>query len=68
VIDGTALFSSTDKFDSGTGWPSFSRPIDDNFIGEENDTKLAMPRTEVKSKNSDAHLGHVFNDGPEELG
>ena len=68
VIDGTALFSSTDKFDSGTGWPSFSRPIDDNFISEEEDNKLARPRTEVKWKNSDAHLGHVFNDGPEEFG
>lgn len=68
IVDGTALFSSTDKFDSGTGWPSFSRPIDDNMVGEKIDTKLASVRTEVTSKTSDAHLGHVFNDGPKELG
>lgn len=64
VIDWTALFSSTDKFDSGTGWPSFTKPIDDNFIQEEDDYKLLVKRTEVKSSSS--HLGHVFDDWPEE--
>ena len=68
VINGKALFSSTDKFDSGTGWPSFTRPIQDNFVKDELDTKYGMTRTEVKSAESDAHLGHVFNDGPAEAG
>lgn len=68
VISGKPLFSSTDKFDSGTGWPSFSKPIDEHMIKEKDDNTLGMDRTEVKSANSDAHLGHVFNDGPPELG
>jgi methionine-R-sulfoxide reductase len=68
VINGEPLFSSTDKFDSGTGWPSFTRPISEHMINEHKDTKFGMVRTEVKSKESDAHLGHVFNDGPAETG
>ncbi len=68
TISGEPLFSSTDKFDSGTGWPSFSKPIDDNFINMREDKKLFMTRTEVRSKNGDAHLGHLFNDGPKEAG
>ena len=63
IVDGTPLFSSTDKFDSGTGWPSFSRPIADHKVSEHLDTKLAMNRTEVKST-AGSHLGHVFTDGP----
>jgi len=62
VLDGTPLFSSTDKFDSGTGWPSFTRPIEDNFITTDEDDSLGMIRTEVSSKTW--HLGHVFDDGP----
>ena len=61
IVDGTPLFSSTDKFDSGTGWPSFSRPISESLVSEHLDTKLDQNRTEVKS-NGGSHLGHVFND------
>ena len=68
VISGKPLFSSTDKFDSGTGWPSFTRPIDESLIKTQVDTTFGMARTEVKSATSDAHLGHVFNDGPKEKG
>ncbi len=68
VISGEPLFSSTDKYDSKTGWPSFTKPIEENFIMEKADNKFGMSRTEVKSKNSNAHLGHVFNDGPKETG
>ena len=68
IIDGTPLYSSRDKFDSGTGWPSFSKPIDTAFIETETDTKLFMTRTEARSASSDAHLGHIFNDGPKEAG
>lgn len=64
VASGEPLFSSTDKYDSGCGWPSFTKPIHDNFIVEKDDFKLAMKRTEVRSKHGDSHLGHVFNDGP----
>lgn len=68
VVTGEPLFSSTDKFDSGTGWPSFTKPISESLIAEETDTSLGMPRTEIKSKSGDTHLGHVFNDGPKEKG
>lgn len=64
VISGTPLFSSKDKFDSGCGWPSFSQPIEDKQIVEKEDHLLFVQRTEVRSKTSDAHLGHVFDDGP----
>lgn len=64
VVSGEPLFSSLDKFDSGTGWPSFTRPVDRTGIVEKKDTELGMVRTEVRSKNADSHLGHVFNDGP----
>ena len=57
-------FSSLDKFDSGTGWPSFTRPINDSMVDEEEDNSHFMTRTEVRSKNADSHLGHVFDDGP----
>ncbi len=68
IISGEALFSSTDKFDSGSGWPSFTRPINESMIAEKSDKKLGMVRTEVRTANSDSHLGHVFNDGPAEAG
>jgi len=69
VISGEPLFSSTDKFDSGTGWPSFTKPIDQHFITTKTDSSLSFQtRTEVKSKNADSHLGHVFNDGPAPTG
>jgi len=64
VVSGEALFSSSDKFDSGTGWPSFTKPIQPNNILEKQDRSLLMSRTEVRSKNADSHLGHVFPDGP----
>lgn len=68
VISGEALFSSTDKFDSGTGWPSFTRPISESMVDNHVDRKLGMVRTEVRSSGSDAHLGHVFSDGPADQG
>ena len=68
VVSGEPLFASTDKFDSGTGWPSFTKPIDKNFITEKSDRKLGMKRTEVRSKYGDSHLGHVFPDGPKPTG
>lgn len=68
IVTGEPLFSSTDKFDSGTGWPSFTKPIDDNFVTEHEDHKLAVSRTEIKSKVGESHLGHVFNDGPKDKG
>jgi peptide methionine sulfoxide reductase msrA/msrB len=64
VIDGTPLFSSLDKFDSGTGWPSFTRPIDEALLGENVDTTLGMSRTEIVSASSSGHLWHVFDDWP----
>lgn len=68
IVSGEPLFSSTDKFDSGTGWPSFTRPIDQQFIVSKSDRSLFMTRTEVRSKYADSHLGHVFDDGPKDDG
>ncbi|HEY1581783.1 MAG TPA: peptide-methionine (R)-S-oxide reductase MsrB [Chthoniobacterales bacterium] len=68
VISGDALFVSSDKFESGTGWPSFTKPIDEAHVVEKSDRTLFMTRTEVRSKESDAHLGHVFDDGPAPTG
>ena len=68
VISGEPLFSSTDKFDSGTGWPSFTQPINANYLTNKSDRKLGVERTEVRSSTSDAHLGHVFDDGPKAKG
>lgn len=68
IVSGEPLFSSTDKYDSGTGWPSFIRPLEPGNIVEETDRKLWMPRTEVRSKHGDSHLGHVFDDGPQPTG
>ena len=68
IVSGEALFSSMDKYESGTGWPSFVKPIDEKNIVEKSDFGLHLPRTEVRSKNADSHLGHVFNDGPVSLG
>jgi len=64
IVSGEVLFSSKDKFDSGTGWPSFTKPLDPENIVEEEDTSLGINRTEVRSSNADSHLGHVFDDGP----
>jgi peptide methionine sulfoxide reductase msrA/msrB len=68
IVSGEPLFSSTDKFESGTGWPSFTKPIDGSFIVEKTDRKFFMKRTEVRSKFGDSHLGHVFDDGPKPTG
>jgi methionine-R-sulfoxide reductase len=68
VISGKALFSSTDKYESGTGWPSFTQPLDPAQIVEKEDRSFFSVRTEVRSKDADAHLGHVFNDGPAPAG
>jgi peptide methionine sulfoxide reductase msrA/msrB len=68
VVSGEPLFSSTDKYDSGTGWPSFTKPIDEKNIIEHVDRKLFMQRIEVRSKHGDSHLGHVFEDGPAPTG
>jgi len=68
IVSGEALFSSRDKFDSGTGWPSFTRPLESSNIVEKQDRGLFMTRTEVRSRHADSHLGHVFNDGPRPSG
>jgi methionine-R-sulfoxide reductase len=68
VVSGEPLFASVDKFDSGTGWPSFTRPIDAKNIIENRDVSHGMVRTEVRSANGDSHLGHLFPDGPREAG
>ena len=68
VVSGEPLFSSMDKFDSGTGWPSFTRPIEKANVVEKRDFSLGMPRVEVRSKHADSHLGHVFDDGPKPTG
>jgi methionine-R-sulfoxide reductase len=64
VVSGEPLFSSLDKFDSGTGWPSFTKPLDPGSVTTRTDHLLLMSRTEVRSRRADSHLGHVFDDGP----
>jgi len=68
IVSGEALFSSTDKFKSGTGWPSFTRPISDHSLIEKADRSFFFSRTEVRSKMADSHLGHLFDDGPQPTG
>jgi methionine-R-sulfoxide reductase len=68
LITGEPLFSSLDKFDSGTGWPSFTKPIKKDNVTEKRDTSYGMERTEVRGKSSDSHLGHLFDDGPAPTG
>jgi len=68
VVSGEPLFSSLDKYDSGTGWPSFTQPLEPGNVVTHTDFKLFLPRTEVRSKHGDSHLGHVFNDGPRPTG
>src|SRR5712671_4825510 len=68
VVSGEPLFSSLDKFDSGTGWPSFTQPVKDAEVVEKKDSAFGMERTEVRSKAADSHLGHVFDDGPADKG
>jgi methionine-R-sulfoxide reductase len=68
VVSGEVLFSSLDKYDSGTGWPSFTKPLEESNIVARSDRSLLMPRTEVRSREGDSHLGHVFEDGPAPTG
>ena len=68
VVSGEALFSSRDKYDSGTGWPSFTKPLEKQNVNTKTDFKLMLPRTEVRSAHGDSHLGHRFDDGPEPTG
>lgn len=68
IVSGEPLFASSDKFDAGCGWPSFTRPIVSEQVLELTDSTLGMVRTEVRSKDGDSHLGHVFNDGPQDQG
>ena len=68
VVSGEPLFSSRDKFDSGTGWPSFTKPLAPENVVTRTDHKLFLARTEVRSKHADSHLGHVFDDGPAPTG
>ena len=68
VVSGEALFSSTHKYKSGTGWPSFYQPLESSNVTEKTDYILFFPRTEVRSSNANSHLGHVFKDGPEPTG
>ncbi|MTI46934.1 MAG: peptide-methionine (R)-S-oxide reductase MsrB [Firmicutes bacterium] len=68
IITGKPLFTSKNKYNPGCGWPSFTKPIDRKIIKEKRDTSYDMERIEVRSKDSDSHLGHVFNDGPKESG
>ncbi|MFT4728945.1 MAG: peptide-methionine (R)-S-oxide reductase [Granulosicoccus sp.] len=68
IVSGEPLFASADKFDSGCGWPSFTKPIEPVYVQEIVDNSLGMSRTEVRSANGDSHLGHVFNDGPRDKG
>jgi len=64
IVSGEPLFSSLDKYESGTGWPSFTKPLEPENVTTHTDFKLFLPRTEVRSKHADSHLGHVFDDGP----
>ncbi|HZJ22412.1 MAG TPA: peptide-methionine (R)-S-oxide reductase MsrB [Anaerolineales bacterium] len=68
VVSGEPLFSSLDKYDSGTGWPSFTKPLEPDNVSTRTDYKLFMARNEVRSKHADSHLGHVFDDGPAPTG
>jgi len=68
IVTGEPLFASSDKFDSGCGWPSFTKPIEPENVNELNDASHGMMRTEVRSAHGDSHLGHVFNDGPRDRG
>ena len=68
IVSGEPLFTSTDKFDSGCGWPSFTKPVEDTHVQEINDASHGMVRTEVRSAHGDSHLGHVFPDGPVDQG
>jgi peptide-methionine (R)-S-oxide reductase len=68
IVSGEPLFASSDKFDSGCGWPSFTKPIEPAHVSELRDTTLGMVRTEVRSRDGDSHLGHVFPDGPQDRG
>jgi methionine-R-sulfoxide reductase len=68
VVSGEPLFSSLDKYDSGTGWPSFTQPLEPENVATRTDRKLFMSRTEARSKHGDSHLGHVFDDGPAPTG
>jgi peptide-methionine (R)-S-oxide reductase len=68
IVSGEPLFASSDKFESGCGWPSFTKPIDHEHVNELRDTTHGMVRVEVRSTHGDSHLGHVFNDGPRDKG
>jgi methionine-R-sulfoxide reductase len=68
IVSGEPLFSSLDKYDSGTGWPSFTKPLEPDNIDTRTDYKLFMARTEIRSKQADSHLGHLFDDGPAPTG
>jgi methionine-R-sulfoxide reductase len=68
IVSGEPLFSSVDKFDSGSGWPSFTRPLEESNLVEKEDSSLGMVRVEVRSKEANSHLGHLFNDGPPPTG
>ncbi|MBQ0138044.1 MAG: peptide-methionine (R)-S-oxide reductase MsrB [Kurthia sp.] len=68
IVSGEPLFSSLDKFDAGCGWPAFAKTLQDKALQENTDTRFGMTRTEVRSKEADSHLGHLFPDGPKELG
>lgn len=68
IVSGEPLFSSSDKYESGTGWPSFTRPLEPDNVVTKKDTSHGMVRIEVRSKHADSHLGHLFNDGPSPTG
>lgn len=68
IVSGEVLFSSLDKFNSGCGWPAFSKPIENRMVTNHNDSSYGMRRVEVKSREAGSHLGHVFSDGPQEAG